>query len=317
MTQVSVLIPVKDGGDDLRRCLAGIRQQDLPHEPEVIVVDSGSTDDSVALARGAGARVVEIPPEEFDHGATRNLAASVSSGELLVFISQDAEPVGPRWLRALTEPFGRDERVAGVYGRQVARADAVPPERYFLDFVYGPERRVQELSGSGTLTMETTMFSNANSAIRRESWERFPFADDLVMSEDQDWARRVLLDGRVLEYAPEAVVRHSHPYTIGAAFRRFFDSGVSAERSYLAGDAAPRTLRANALRYATGELRWLSSTGNRRWIPYAAAYELAKYGGLQLGRAHRRLPPRLCRRLSAHPAWWDRRHPVPTSGSAR
>jgi rhamnosyltransferase len=313
---VSILIPVKNGGDDLARCLAAIERQDVPERPEVVVVDSGSTDGSVELARRAGAVMARIPPEEFDHGRTRNLAAGMASGEILVFLSQDAEPIDAAWLASLVGRFAANERLAGVYGRQVAGADAVPPERYFLDYVYGSEPRVQALAGEADLTMETTMFSNANSAIRRACWEQFPFADDLVMSEDQDWARRVLVDGWTIEYVPEAAVRHSHPYTIGGAFRRFFDSGVSAERSYLAGGEAPRTLRSNAVRYATGELRWLRETGNRRWIPYAVIYELAKFAGLQLGRVHRRLPRRLCRSFSAHPSWWDRAHVDPGSPPA-
>jgi rhamnosyltransferase len=306
MSGVSILIPVKNGGDDLARCLAAIARQRIDQEPEVIVVDSGSDDGSVELARRHGARVIEIPADEFDHGRTRNLAAEAAAGEALVFISQDAEPLGEGWLAALVAPLRADGRVAGVYGRQVARPDAVPPERYFLDYLYGPAARVQEL-GAGELTMDTTLFSNANSAIRRSSWERFPFAGDMIMSEDQDWARRVLLEGDRLVYEPAAAVRHSHPYTLTAAFKRFFDSGVSAERAYLSGSGSAGALRSNARRYATGELRWLVRSGNARWIPYACVYEAAKFAGLQLGRHHRRLPARLRPRLSAHPAWWRSR----------
>jgi rhamnosyltransferase len=306
MSGVSILIPVKDGGEDLARCLAGIARQRAAAEPEVVVVDSGSSDGSVALARRHGARVIEIAPQEFDHGATRNLAAVAASGDVLVFLSQDAEPLGGDWLAALLGRLGDDERVAGVYGRQLARADAVPPESYFLDYLYGPEPRAQSLEPGSEPSLETTMFSNANAAIRRSWWERFRFAEDLIMSEDQDWARRVLAAGAVLAYEPAAAVRHSHPYTVGAAFRRFFDSGVSAERAYLSGSRAPATLRTHAWRYARGELAWLGQTGNRRWIPYAGVYELAKFAGLQLGRRHRRLSPRLRRSFSAHPAWWGR-----------
>src|SRR3712207_9497114 len=66
------------------------------------------------------------------------------------------------------------------------------------------------------------------------------FRSDIIMSEDQEWALRVLLAGHALVYEPRAVVRHSHPYTIRQAFRRFFDSGASADRAYLAGDAPSR-----------------------------------------------------------------------------
>jgi GT2 family glycosyltransferase len=152
--------------------------------------------------------------------------------------------------------------------------------------------------------MRTTLFSNVNSAIRRELWERFPFADEVAFAEDQDWARRVLLAGYAIRYEPEAVVRHSHAYTIRSAFRRFVDSGASAERGYLAGGRpASRVLLQEAARYARDELRWLSSTGQRRWIPYTAVYELAKFAGLQLGAHHRRLPSWLKQRLSFSPDW--------------
>ena len=251
--------------------------------------------------------MIEIEPAEFDHGATRNLAAETAAGDVLVFLSQDAEPAHDGWLGALLAPLATDERVAGVYGRQLAREEAVPPERYFLDYLYGPALRTQGLDAAGGgPTVETTMFSNANAAIRRSWWERFRFAEDLIMSEDQDWARRVLLAGGLLVYEPAAAVRHSHPYTIGTAFRRFFDSGVSAERAYLAGAGAPAALRATAWRYARGEVAWLVRSGNARWIPYAGVYELAKFTGLQLGRNHRRLPRPLRRAFSNHRAWWDR-----------
>src|SRR3954449_1557175 len=87
---ISVLIPVKNGGDDLARCLERINAQRLDEDVEIVVVDSGSTDGSVQAALQAGARVHEIPPEEFDHGSTRNLAASLAQGETFVFTSQDA-----------------------------------------------------------------------------------------------------------------------------------------------------------------------------------------------------------------------------------
>ena len=140
--------------------------------------------------------------------------------------------------------------------------------------------------------METTLFSNVNAAIRRDVFDRFRFADDIIMSEDQEWSRRVLLAGFALRYVPDAAVRHSHPYTVRDAFRRFFDSGVSAERAYLAGGApAQDVVRREAVRYAREEVAWLWRSGHRRWLPYAAVYEGAKFAGLQLGARHRRLPP--------------------------
>jgi rhamnosyltransferase len=303
---ISVVIPVKDGGQDVVRCLDAIRAQRLDHPVEIVVVDSGSRDDSVAVARARGALVQEIAPHEFNHGAARNLGARLSSGEILVFISQDAYPVDEHWLSQLTTPLRRDPMTAGVYGRQLAHEHATPPEVFFLDFLYGPIPRRQSLSATRGVSMDTTLFSNVNSAIPRNIWERYSFVEDIIMSEDQEWSRRVLLDGYTVVYEPEAAVRHSHNYTLAGAFRRFFDSGASSSRAYMAGaDHSTRALARAAVAYANGETRWLWMTGRRRWIPYAAVYESAKMLGLICGANHPRIPLQLKRRMSALPEFWE------------
>ncbi len=301
---ISVVIPVKDGGADLVRCLEAIAGQRVDDEIEVVVVDSGSRDGSAERAARLGARVQAIPATEFHHGRTRNLGAELARGETLVFTSQDAYAADDSWLARLTGPL-EDEGVAGVYGRQLPHDDATPPERYFLDFLYGSRARVQHLGEGEELTFETTLFSNVNSAIPRPLWEAFPFADDIVMSEDQEWSRRVLRAGMSIAYEPRAAVHHSHSYSLAGALRRFFDSGASAGRSYVDDDAGSGSelWRAGA-RYARGEMEWLWATGQRRWIPYTVLYELAKFAGLQLGRRHRALPEAVKSRLSAHPQYW-------------
>ena len=303
---ISIVIPVRNGGAGLALCLDAIAEQQADDEVEVVVVDSGSTDGSVDLARSRGARVQIIQPRDFTHGGSRNLGAELARGETLVFTSQDAYPVDDAWLAHLCRALREQPTVAAVYGRQLPHNDARPPERYFLEFVYGPVARTQIVEKTSDLSMDATLFSNVNSAIRRSVWEEFHFADDIIMGEDQEWAVRVLLAGYSLRYEPLAAVRHSHTYSIRSAFSRFFDSGVSAERTYLAG-ARPsaRVLRGAAWRYGVGEVEWLWRSGQWRWIPYAAVYESSKFAGLQLGIRHRRLPRWLKLRLSAHPRYWD------------
>jgi glycosyltransferase involved in cell wall biosynthesis len=305
---ISVLIPVRNGGDELVRCLDAINGQVIDARYEVVIVDSGSTDGSVDEARARGARVHEIAAPEFHHGRTRNLLVSHALGEIIVWTSHDAYPDDNRWLDRLTAPLrdGEPADVGGVYGRQMARADASPPEHYFLDFLYGPDARVQRAASISELTMETTLFSNANSAMPRALLEQFPFADDVLIAEDQDWARRVLLAGHSIVYEPRAAVRHSHAYTIFTAFRRFFESGVAGSRTFLAGGApAQKTLRRKGVAYAAGELRWMVRTGNAKWIPYTCVYEGLKFVGIQLGARHERLPLWLKKRWTRYPEWFS------------
>lgn len=306
---ISVVIPVKNGGLDLVRCLDAIARQEVDEEVEVVVVDSGSDDGSVQRAQRFGARVHQIPAEEFTHGGARNLGIALARGEIVVFTTQDAYAADETWLAALTAPLRRgDEQVAGVYGRQLPHDAAIPSERFFLDFLYGADPRTQRLASPERLSFEATLFSNVNAAAPRAVLERFAFADDLVMSEDQEWSRRVLLAGLEIVYEPRAVVRHSHAYSLVGAFRRFFDSGASARRAYVSDAWKSRdALRRAGARYALGEVAWLWRTGRRRWLPYAAVYESAKYAGLQLGLRHERIPRVVKKRLSGLPAHWDTR----------
>jgi len=304
---ISIVIPVRDGGAGLRRLLEAIRRQRVDDEVEIVVVDSGSTDGSQELARSFGARVHEIAPVEFNHGATRNLGAELARGETIVFTVDDALPVGERWLEALTTPLRAVNRLAGAYSRQIARDDAPAHQRYYVDFRFGPTARIQRAASPADLTVATTLFSNVSSAIRRSVLERFPLPDDVMIAEDLAWCGRVLLAGYEVAYVPESVVRHSHGYTLGSAFRRYFDQGVAAQDSMLReGRSSARALRGEGLRFVSNELRWLWRGGERRSIPYSVVYELTRYSGFQLGVRHRLIPLPLRRRLSRLPIYWDR-----------
>lgn len=72
----SVAIPTKNGGALFERVLENLRQQNIWDSVELLVVDSGSTDGTVEAARRAGAKVMQIPPEVFSHGATRDYGIS-------------------------------------------------------------------------------------------------------------------------------------------------------------------------------------------------------------------------------------------------
>ena len=109
---VSIVIPVKDGEERLEEVLAAVVSQGAP---ELIVIDSGSRDRSRDIARAAGAEVIEIQPEEFGHGRTRNLGAERASGDLICFLTQDAVPV-EGWLDAFREALTLDERAGAAFG---------------------------------------------------------------------------------------------------------------------------------------------------------------------------------------------------------
>ena len=300
MKHVSIVILTKNAGSDFQDTLEAVCAQKYPGGFDVIIVDSGSTDNTLDIARIHPAKVHQIKPEDFGHGKTRNFAAGLTSGDYIVFLTQDAVPAGDGWLSNLIRNF-TDSAVAGVYGRQVARKGTKPMESFFLNTMY-PLYKMTKSAEQGEVDMNAIFFSDANSAIRREVWEKYPFDDSLIMSEDQEWAKRVLLAGGKIIYDPEATVYHSHNYSLKTVFQRYFDSGVSLNQ--FAGNEYGR-FASKGITYARSEMKFLVTNGYTKWLPYAVLYDFAKFFGMSLGRKEKYLPVAVKRRLSLHSHYLD------------
>ncbi len=227
---VSIIIPTKNGGAIFEEVLWGIKGQKFEGEVELVVVDSGSTDGTIKKAAEYGARVLEIPPGEFNHGLTRNYGIGNSKGDFVVLMTQDAVPADERWLNSLVDAFGKDGRIAGVYARQIPRQDAdVLTKRSLNNWVTGrPVYSVQEIKDRESFERMAPMekylvcvFDNVCSAVRRKAWEEVPFRRN-DFGEDIEWAKRALLSGWKIAYQPKAAVVHSHSRSVVYEYNRTY-----------------------------------------------------------------------------------------------
>lgn len=290
---ISVIVPTFNGARLLERLLESLRSQSVPCE--LVIIDSSSGDDTSSVARLWGARVISIAREDFSHGRTRNIAAGEASGDILVFMTQDAVPVDRQSLEALVSPLG-DPAVAAAYGRQIPRDDAQPTERFARGFNYPEEGRVKGIDDLADLGIRTFFFSNVFSAVRRKEFEESGgFPEDLLMFEDILFAARLLLKGYKVAYVAAAQVVHSHDLPLSRLFRRYFEAGCSFKRNPWFLDLS----RGNreGLRFLTEEVTHFLSTGEYRSILVALAEAVGKYTGYNLGLYHDRLPSFMCRRL--------------------
>lgn len=276
---VSVLIPTYHPGPGIVRVLESVAAQRVEVPYEVVIVDSTSPQDDVERMRSYPIRFHQIRPDEFGHGRTRNLLADLARGEVLLYLSQDAEPASDHWMSRLLQALN-DESVAGAYARQIARPGADPLIRFFLERTYGPTPACRRLAASASVRIDDIFFSNVSSAIRRDVWKQHPFRDDVIMSEDQYWAFDVLRAGYDVVYAPQAQVYHSHNYTLPSLFRRNWQSGASL--SGLIADS-PRAIARRGLAYVTDQARFLVLSGRAHWLPYMLVYEATKAAGFSMG----------------------------------
>lgn len=250
----------------------------------MVIVDSGSAAADLELLRPFPVRLHHIPQTDFGHGRTRNRLAELATGELLIFLTQDAEPTSADWMGRLLAPL-EDSTVAGVYGRQAPRPGSDLFTRFFLKETYGPEPARWEGPAERARFAQNLFFSNVSCAVRREVWKQIPFRD-VVMSEDQYWALDALGAGYALCYEPAACVYHAHDYSLPALFQRNRLSGRSLVG--LPGGSSTRFVPI-WLRYLGREAAFLIRQGRRDLLPYMAVYEAARVSGFAWGSIEGRL----------------------------
>jgi rhamnosyltransferase len=299
---VSVIIPTLQAAAEIPALAEGLRGQTL-RPAEILVIDSSSEDGTADAARRAGCTVQVIPRGDFDHGAARNAAARRAGGEVLVFMTQDARPASADFLEALVRPLG-EGHAAAAYARQAPRPDARPTEVFARRFNYPETPAERTLADLPRLGIRTFFFSNAASAVARGPFEAVGgFPEMIIMNEDLMLCARLLKAGHTVAYQPAAVVCHSHHYTLGRTFRRYFDIGVFRAQ---AGPALAGVRWSGQGWLFTRRLfGHLVRSGAWTSLPRAAAETALKAAGVWAGRRYRCLPRSLRPRLSLHPAFWS------------
>jgi glycosyltransferase involved in cell wall biosynthesis len=217
----SIVIRAYNEARHLPRLLEGIKRQTI-RDVEIILVDSGSTDDSVMIAQAFGAKIVHIPPLEFTFGRSLNLGMAASTRELVVIASAHVYPVYPDWLERLLEPLA-DSSIGLTYGKQRG-AETSKFSEHEIFARWFPAVSVPR---------QTHPFcNNANAAIRRSLWEIHPYDETLTGLEDLAWATWAQSQGWGIAYVAEAEIVHIHNETPQAVRNRYRREAMAFKRIY-------------------------------------------------------------------------------------
>ena len=297
MTRVSVVVPVRDGERYLEELLAALRREAAD---QVLVIDSGSTDRSLDIAREAGVELLEIPPEQFGHGRTRNLGAERTDGDVVSFLTQDATPV-EGWRSAVLDALALDDRVGAVYGPHLARPETSPMiarelSEFFAGFSHDGGPALQAPGG-------TSFLSNVNASYRRACWAQVRFRD-VRYSEDQAFGQDMLAAGWLKVFHPGAAVLHAHDYGPVEFMRRYFDEyrglwEATGHVERLGLRSAPGHVRA----LVAADRRFMRERGYGRarragWTARSTAHHAGRRAFAALGSRAERLPARVQRGIS-------------------
>src|SRR6185436_4925511 len=330
VSAVTVAIPVLNGARYLDEVLSAVRAQRMDRELEILVVDSGSTDGSLEIARRHGAVVHEIDASEFSHGGTRNRMMAMARGEHVAFLTQDATPAHEGWLAALLEGFEQADDVAAVFGPHEARPDAShmiksEMERHFASWGHGRELDVQRLDPSPAgiaayrkFPGQLTFFSDVNGAVARWAWEQVPYRE-VPYAEDQLLGRELIEAGYAKVFHPDARVLHSHDYPPVRFFQRYFDEFRSLREVLgFRQPWGPRQTLRDVRGLMAADKRWLREQGvdGRDLVApliVSGRHHAGRMAGSIIGTRADRLPRALRRRLSLEGRESFTPHDVPGS----
>lgn len=266
MTDVSIIIRSFNDISFIERTMSAVKSQRY-RDYEIINVDSGSTDGTYELICGLNASgvVYQIPKGTYVPGRVLNEAVSKCSGKYIIFNNSDCIPQNDRWLEELIKPLTEDPECAAVFGNQLPRPDARPLVRKDSIRAFGDGK-----ISSGWFHF----FSLATSAVRKKDIEEQPFDPDITFSEDVEWSYRMKQSGKKIVYAKDAVVEHSHNYSLSEVKRRFHGEGVAEAKIFGFKPSVMKQFIKPLISESLRDVIYLVRQKEISHIPYGIAYRL-------------------------------------------
>jgi len=298
--KVCVIIPTLNA----EKYIGALLEMLIPQKVDILIIDSSSSDQTVAIAKEYGVNYHIIEPQTFDHGGTRTLGAKVCEGaEFLIYLTQDARPYDQQSIANLLLPF-KDTQVGAVYGRQLPYEDESPFGTHLRLFNYRETSYRRSYEDKRQYGIKTVFLSDSFAAYRVEALRAIGyFKDGLILGEDMHAGARLLKQGYHIAYQADAKVYHSHGYTIAQEFKRYFDIGVfhQCEDWILKEFGKPE---GEGKKFVISEMKFL--IGQDRWylLPSMCLRTLAKLIGYKLGKNYQKLPKIVIKHATMNASWW-------------
>lgn len=221
MAKCSIVIRCYNEGQHIEKLLKGILEQTI-EDVEIILVDSGSTDNTVEIASRYPVKIISIAPEDFSFGRALNLGCQEAIGEFIIIASAHVYPVYRDWLEHLLSPF-KDSKIALVYGKQQGN-EITKYSEHQVFAKWFPNR--------SNFNQEHPFCNNANAAIRRSLWHKLPYNESLTGLEDLDWAKRARQLGYKIAYVADAAIVHIHNEPVSRIYNRYRREAIALKNIF-------------------------------------------------------------------------------------
>jgi rhamnosyltransferase len=230
----------------------------------------------------------------------------MANGDILVYLTQDALPYNAYSVRNLIAPFSVDEKIGITFGRQIPYPNATPFARHLRAFNYPNESYIRTFDDRKKYGLKACFSSNSFAAYRKVLLEKIGwFKAGLIVGEDSWASAKILMEGYKIAYISNAMVYHSHNYSLFQEFKRYFDIGVFHKNEKWLIDIFNKTID-EGLKYVYSEIKFLLEHKYYYLIPVSLFRNLLKFLGYKLGYNYKKLPNILVKKISMHYEWWDK-----------
>lgn len=253
---ISVIIPTMNAENFMKPLLDSLNQQTLKPD-EIIVVDSESEDRTVEICkRYENVCVIPILRKQFDHGRTRDMALRQSKGDIVVFMTHDARPADQYFLENLIAYLNSDKMLAVVSGRQLAREDATITERLVREFNYPTRSNTRSKRDIPQYGIKTYYCTDVCATYRRDIYLKLGGFDyPLKTNEDMFFAAKAVNAGYKVGYCANAMVIHSHNFSLKQQYDRNYIQGYEIEKhKELLGDVSANSEGVKMVKTVSGQL---------------------------------------------------------------
>lgn len=308
---IDVIIPLYRPDQKFEKLIKGLNCQDItPHRILLLNTEVIPEYSSAAILERINKipnqkieiELISIKKDQFDHGGTRALGATMSKAEYLLFMTQDAVPKDSHLITELLKSFDC-ERVAVAFARQIVRKNAGLIESYTREFNY-PDRSMRKGEEDiKHLGIKTYFCSNVCAMYKRAYYEELGgFVRKTIFNEDMIFAQKVIGKGYQIAYVATACVVHSHAYTCWEQLQRNFDLGVSqAEYKEVFKDVPSEKEGAKMVKMTISYLLKHQKYGLILLFIIECGF---KYVGYFLGKRYQKLPVSVCKKLSMNKGYW-------------
>ncbi|MEX1012830.1 MAG: glycosyltransferase [Waddliaceae bacterium] len=283
-TEVGVAVITHFAKEHLPHCLPPLLNSKL--RPRVLVVNSSSQDGTVECALELGAEVMVIPRREFNHGTTREWARKKLNTKIVAMVTPDAYAADDM-LEKLVLPIQK-KQASLAYARQIPHDGADFFERFPREYNYPKESHIRSIEDAGKWGAYTNFCSNSASAYLNAALDEIGGFPHLLLGEDAYACARLLLAGKSVAYVADAVVKHSHTYTLKQEFQRAFDTGLGRKELQSVLKYAGKDIK-RGQQYTKSLMQALWKE-NPSQIPYALLQTSVKALGYLIGRRSTRAP---------------------------